>query len=104
MSWDKVSGAVDRVLLVLCTWLVSRGYITSQTAADIATLALGFIGVAVSWWVNRPKALLQAASNTLPTNARLVLQTSVPSEKAEVQALADSVPSDKVVAKTGTTP
>ena len=88
-TWDQVSGILDRVLLVVFTYLVSKGYINQQeVAGDIATI-IGIAGMAWGWYVNRPKAILKSAA-AIPVVQKVVISD---------QALADSIPSDKVDTK-----
>lgn len=62
MTWDQISGPLDRVLLVALTYFASKGWITPGEVAGYATLVLGLLGAIYGWWVNRPKAIVQSAA------------------------------------------
>lgn len=61
-NWEQISGIVERVLLVLLTYLATKGYIAGESVAGLATLVLGVLGAVWAWWVNRPAALAKAAA------------------------------------------
>ena len=65
-SWDQISGIVDRVVLVVLTYLVSKGVLVATDVAGLATLVVGVIGAFWGWWVNRQAALAKAAAQ-IPT-------------------------------------
>lgn len=89
LTWDQISGPLDRVVLILLTFLVTKGYISTQDVAGYAALILGVIGAIYGWWVNRPKAILQSAA-ALPDVQKVVIGN---------QAMANSITSDKVDTK-----
>lgn len=99
MNKDQASGAGDRALTVAVTWLITymttKGFITPSQAADFLPLVLGIVVAVYGWWVNRPKAVLQAAAN-IPEVKSVVLGASATSSLREAQDLASSVPSSKV--------
>lgn len=79
LTWDQISGPLDRVILVLLTFLVSKGYISTADVAGYATLILGIVGAVYGWWVNRPKAIVQSAAalpgTTVVTTPNLAAST-----------------------------
>lgn len=79
LTWDQISGPLDRIVLVALTFLVSKGYISTQDVAGYATLILGVAGAFYGWWVNRPKAIVQSAAalpgTTVVTTAALAAST-----------------------------
>lgn len=88
MRWETVQGIVERLVLVGFTYLVSKGYLTPDQATHFVTAVVALIAAIWGWYVNRPKALLQATAN-------LSEVTKVELKHSEVK-LADSVPSPKV--------
>lgn len=68
LTTDQISGTADRAGLVIVTWLLTvasqRGWISQGDAITLAPAILVVIGIAWGWWVNRPKAILEAATNT----------------------------------------
>lgn len=62
LTWDQISGLLDRVVLVVLTYAVSKGYITSADVGPIAAAILALGGAIWGWWVNRPKAIVQSAA------------------------------------------
>ena len=89
ITWDQLSGILDRVLIALFTYFVAQGYVSQQeVAGDIATI-IGIAGALWGWYVNRPKSILKSAA-AIPEVQKVVLNN---------QALADSIPSDKVDTK-----
>lgn len=67
MNKDQLSGAGDRAVTVFITWLfttaVNHGWVSASAAADYAPLALAVAVAVYGWWVNRPAAVVKAASN-----------------------------------------
>lgn len=61
-SWDQVSGIADRVILVLLTYAVSRGWLTSADVAPLASVAIGLGGVIWGAYVNRKASILASAA------------------------------------------
>jgi len=88
LTWDQISGPLDRMILVLLTFLVSKGYISTQDVAGYAALALGILGAIYGWWVNRPKAIVQSAAalpgTTVVTTANLAAATPQENIKSNV--------------------
>ena len=66
-SKDQVTGIIERVIygamMLLLGKLVARGTIDGDMAAYIAGGAVTAFGSAYAWWINRPKALVQAVAN-----------------------------------------
>lgn len=62
MQWTQISGILDRVVIALLTWLAAKGYIASGEIANYAALILGIAAAVWGWYVNRPKAIAQAAA------------------------------------------
>lgn len=65
MNNTQLTGALDRVILVLLTWAASKGWITSADVANFAPVILAALAAAWSWWFNR-KAKLVAQAGALP--------------------------------------
>lgn len=106
MTKDQTTGVAERVLYGVLIGLFAKGVAWGWYDADMAAyLASGgvmFVGGAYAWWINRPVALLNAATNVVPDSSRLVIETpkTAPAEqKAAAQALATAA-NDKVTAKT----
>lgn len=97
MTQDQLSGALDRGLLVIATWvvtwLVQRGILSAGQAADLAphvgAVLVAAVGMFVGWWKNRPKAIVQSAA-ALP-NTVVVTDT----------ALANSTPEKNIISESG---
>lgn len=84
MNWTQLSGVVDRVTLIALTWLASKGYISSADVANLVTLVVAIIGAVYAFWVNRPKNLVNRASEvpgttvvTTPAIAQSLPQANV---------------------------
>lgn len=92
MRWDQISGILDRVIAVGLTWAVAKGYITQSQAAEWLPLILGVLAAAWGWYVNRDKALVQAAAKiedtTVITKPELAADTP---ERNIVSAAANKV-------------
>lgn len=61
MNWTQLSGIIDRILLVILTYVASKGWINPADVAGYVTLILGVVGAIYGWYVNRPTAIIQAA-------------------------------------------
>lgn len=88
-TWDQISGVLDRVLIALFAYLVAKGYVAGDQVAGYISLIIGIAGAVWGWYVNRPKAILQSAA-ALPDVQKVVIGS---------QAMANSIPSDKVDTK-----
>ena len=66
MNTDQTKGIAERLVyaavMAVLAKLVGKGYIDQDMAAYIAAGAVTVIGSAWAWWINRPKALAQAAA------------------------------------------
>lgn len=64
MRWEQVQGVLERVLMGIALYAAGRGWISENAAMQIVAVAL-LIGQAL-WgaWINRDKALVQAAAAT----------------------------------------
>ena len=88
-NWSQLSGAADRIVLVVLTWLVGKGYITSADVTPIATAILAILGAGYAIYVNRNGNLLkQAASVKVDGQATTVVAPD---------ALAKSLPQSNIV-------
>lgn len=63
---EQMKGLVERGLTIgatwLVTWLVSKGYVSASDSAQLIVLIVGAISGFYGWWINRDKALVQAAA------------------------------------------
>lgn len=59
---DQVKGITDRLVAVLLTWLVAKGYIGRDDALEYGPIAIALAMAFYAWWVNRPKAIVQSAA------------------------------------------
>lgn len=78
MQWTQVSGILDRVLIALFTWFAAKGYISSGEVANYAALLLGLLGALWGWYVNTPKAILQAAAEVPGAGGKQTLIVTSP--------------------------
>lgn len=62
MTKDQISGVADRLLVVLATYMVAKGYITQSQAAEYIPLVLALASAIYGWYVNRPVAIAQSAA------------------------------------------
>lgn len=76
---EQWKGMADRGAAILVTWLVTKGYISAEDAANYVVIIVGVAGLAWGWWVNRQKALLQSAAtvpNTTVVTAPVLAATT----------------------------
>lgn len=106
LSKNQGSGVAERMLYGVITFLAaraaSRGWIDPSMVEYVAAGGVMLAGSAWAWWINRPTALLNAAGDSIPKNAELVIAPTAQAtyaEKVEAHELAASA-SDKVVART----
>lgn len=94
MRWDQISGILDRVLAVAVTWAITKGYITQAQAAEYAPLVLAIAAALWGWWVNRDKALVQAAAAIPDTTVvtRPDLAAATPERNIVSETVAKVVP------------
>lgn len=84
MNKDQTTGVAERILygvaMGVLAKLVARGYIDEDMAAYIAAGFVSAVGAGWAWWINRPKALVQAAAavpgTTVITQPALAASTS----------------------------
>jgi hypothetical protein len=92
---SQVTGAGDRVLLVLITWALtqaaSKGWLSTSDIAVLAPALVLLPAIIIGWYKNTKAAIVARASN-LP-DVKGVITTST----AAGVALASSVPSMNVV-------
>lgn len=62
MQWSQVSGVLDRILLAVGMYAVAKGWISESDMMQFVALVLAVAGAVWGWWVNRDKALVQAAA------------------------------------------
>ena len=84
MQWTQISGILDRVLIAALTFLAAKGYISSNEVGNIAALVLTIAGAIWGFYVNTPKAILQAAAEIPagPSGQKTVVVTSPELAKA----------------------
>lgn len=82
---EQVKGMVERFATILATWfllkMVQRGFISSEDSGillpGLVVIIVAAPSLAYGWWVNRSKALQQAASNTFnPDGTKPIIVTS----------------------------
>lgn len=62
MQWSQVSGMLDRVLIAVGMYAVAKGWISQSDMMQFVALVLAVGGAVWGWYVNRDKALVQAAA------------------------------------------
>ena len=69
MGQDQIKGMVDRTILVLATWLLSKavsaGWLSQADSAQLLPALIVLPALAWGWYNNRDKALLQSAGNVV---------------------------------------
>lgn len=69
MGTDQVKGMIDRTILVLATWLLSKavsaGWLSQADSAQLLPALIILPALAWGWWNNRDKALIQSAANVV---------------------------------------
>lgn len=82
MQSDQIKGMLDRAILVLATWLLSKavsaGWISQADSAQLLPALIILPALAWGWWNNRDKALIQSAGNVVDpkTNKPVIIVTS----------------------------
>lgn len=70
---DQTTGIIERIayglILAVMMKMVQRGYMTADEAPYYAAGIVGGAGSAYAWWINRPKAILQAAGSIPDPNS-----------------------------------
>lgn len=65
LNSEQQKGIAERLVyaaaMALLTKLVAKGYIDQDMAAYVAGGAVAAVGGLWAWWINRPKALADAA-------------------------------------------
>ena len=91
-NWSQISGVVERVVWVVITWLVAKGYITQSDAANLVTLVVGIAAAIYAYYVNRNVNLAKQAASipgtTVITDAAIADNTVNPSIMSNVQVKA----------------
>lgn len=64
MNLEQVKGIIERIVTVVITYLVAKGYVPQALGPEIVTVVIGVITVAWGWYVNTPKVLATAADAT----------------------------------------
>lgn len=106
MNKDQTTGIIERVIYgVLLGFFmngVKRGWYDAEMAGYLAGGVVAFVGGAYAWWINRPAALMNAATNQIPDNARLVIETkrNAPADDKDAACALAEAANEKVVAKT----
>ena len=82
MGQDQIKGMVDRTILVLATWLLSKavsaGWLSQADSAQLLPALIILPALAWGWWNNRDKALISSAGNVVDpkTNEPVIIVTS----------------------------
>ena len=67
-QWPQIEGAVRTLLMYLLGYAMAKGWIPTGDLAVIVGAILPLLGLVWSWWVNRPTALVQAATSVDAVN------------------------------------
>lgn len=103
---DPIKGALDRVLGIVLTWALTwaatKGYIAQTQVAELLPAILVLIWAGYGVWVNRPKAIVQAAAAVpgtvvLTTHA---LSEATPNQENIIPTAASPASIAKVIAAT----
>lgn len=96
MTNDQGTGVVERVIygaiLAALMKLVAKGWLSADMAPYLAGGAVMALGGLYAFWINRPKAIVQAA-RALPDVKGVVTNNTI-----EGRALAASIPGTDVAA------
>lgn len=99
LTADQTKGILERVayavVMILTGKLVASGYISADDAAWIAGGAVALVGGTYGWIVNRPKALMQTASQQIGADGTKPVIVASPE-------LASSTPESNIVSNTST--
>lgn len=63
MNSSQISGGLDRAIIALLMWAAGKGYIPIDQVTPYATLLGGLAALLYGFYVNRNKALAQAAAS-----------------------------------------
>lgn len=79
---DQVKGITERLVAVLLTWMVAKGYIGQAQALEYGPIAIGLASALYALWINRPKAIVQSAAalpgTTVVTTPEMARSTPEP--------------------------
>lgn len=80
LTFDQIRAPVERVVLLALAYAAGRGWISEADVAGFGVAALAAISAFYGWWINRPKAVVQAAAaipgTTVVTTPELAAATS----------------------------
>lgn len=62
MNKDQITGLLERGVTVLLTYIVAKGWIDMEIATELGPILIGIISLVYAWYINRPKMLIQSAS------------------------------------------
>lgn len=98
MNLEQVKGIIERILTVVVTYLVAKGYVPQAIGPEIVTAAIGVITVIYGFYVNRASNL--AAATQQVTGGTVIVPASVANSGPSADN-ANVLPSEtnKVVAK-----
>jgi len=98
---DQGVGVAERLMYGAFLWvamqLVAKGFIDAEMASYLAAGAVGAVGSVRAWWVNRPKALVEAASNVIGENGMRTVVITAP-EIANNMPQNNIIPNDEMKA------
>lgn len=101
MGQDQIKGMVDRTILVLATWLLSKavsaGWLSQADSAQLLPALIVLPALAWGWWNNRDKALIQSAGNVVdPKTNKPVIIVASPEMAAATPAQSNIVSNTEV--------
>lgn len=111
MNRPQVIGIGERLLYTFLIWLgvklVAAGVISPEMAAYLADASGAIMGAIVAfygWWVNRPQNLMNAGTQALPKDTRLVIEVpqDAPSQDKKAAAQVAAASNDKVTVQVTT--
>jgi hypothetical protein len=97
LTTDQASGIADRTISGTLIWLASfvlgkfaaKGYLDASDVPQLSITLIILGSAAWGWWVNRPKAILQAAGNVVGDDGKKTIVIASPE-------LADAIPVENV--------
>lgn len=78
-TWDQIKGIIERLILVVLTYAVTKGWIAIEDVATYGPALLALAGAGYAAWVNRPKAIVQSAAalpNTVVVTTPAIASTT----------------------------
>lgn len=66
MNFEQIKGILERIVTVLITYAVAKGWFTQGVGAEIGTAVVAVLTAAIGWYLNRPSILAQAVTDTTP--------------------------------------